>query len=259
MLHKIKLFLLTQFIFNSYLFGIDLQLANIFKNKHIDGTIVIESFNKKKIYVYNEERGKTPLSPASTFKIPHTLIALNEGVVDSNSLLIWDKIDKGMETWNQNQTLQSAFKLSCVWCYKEFALKIGSEKYKSYLEKLDYGNRYIGDNVSDFWLDGSLKITAFEQIKFLKKLYKNDLPFKVKDINTLKQIMIEEENKNFTLRAKTGWSTRFESESGWYIGYIETKDDVWFFATNLITHGENDLPLRKVITMEALKSKGIIK
>lgn len=258
MLKKIKLFLLIQFICNSYLFAIDLELENIFKNKNIDGTIVIESLNTKRIYIYNDKRAETLLSPASTFKIPNTLIALNEGVISADSLILWDKTDKGMKEWNKNQTLQSAFKVSCVWCYKEFSLKIGLEKYKNYLKKLDYGNKSISENVDDFWLDGSLKITTFEQIKFLKRLYKNDLPFKLEDMNTLKQIMIEEKNEDFKLSAKSGWSTRFESESGWYIGYVETKDDVWFFATNIITHGAKDLSLRKEITMEALKIKGIL-
>lgn len=258
MIKKIKLFLLIQIICSSYLFSIDSQLETIFKSKNIEGSIVIESLNTKKIYIYNDKRAETLLSPASTFKIPHTLIALNEGVVTADSVILWDKTDKGMETWNKDQTLQSAFKVSCVWCYKEFASKIGRDKYKNYLKKLDYGNKTIGLDVSDFWLDGSLKITTFEQIKFLKRLYKNDLPFKIEHINTLKNIMIEEKNENFTLRAKTGWSTRFESESGWYVGFIETKDDVWFFATNLITQGQKDLPLRKEITMEALKIKGII-
>jgi beta-lactamase class D len=258
MIKKIKLILLIQIICSSYLFATDLQLENIFKNKNIDGTIVIESLNTKKIYIYNDKRAQTLLSPASTFKIPHTLIALNEGVVKADSVILWDKTDKGMTPWNKDQTLQSAFKVSCVWCYKEFASKIGLDKYKNYLKELDYGNKTIGLDVSDFWLDGSLKITTFEQIKFLKRLYKNDLPFKIEHINTLKQIMIEEKNENYTLRAKSGWSTRFESESGWYVGFIETKDNVWFFATNLITHGQKDLALRKEITMEALKIKGII-
>jgi beta-lactamase class D len=258
MLKKIKLFLLIQFICNSYLFAIDLQLENIFKDKNIDGTIVIESLNTKRIFIHNDKRAEIHLSPASTFKIPHTLIALNEGVVSTDSLILWDKTDKGMKEWNKNQTLHSAFKVSCVWCYKEFASKISLEKYKNYLKELDYGNKTIGENVDDFWLDGSLKITTFEQIKFLKRLYKNDLPFKIEDMNTLKQIMIEEKNEDFKLSAKSGWSTRFESESGWYIGYVETKDDVWFFATNIITHGAKDLPLRKEITIEALKIKGIL-
>ena len=257
-LSKIKLFLLTIFIFNSFLMAMDKDLGNIFKNKNIEGTLVLESLNTNKTYIYDEKRANLLLSPASTFKIPHTLIALNEGVISADSIIIWDKTDKGMTHWNKDQTLESAFKVSCVWCYKEFTSKIAASKYKEYLEKLNYGNKTIGLDVSDFWLDGSLKITALGEVDFLKKLYKNDLPFNIEHINTLKSIMIEEKNENFTLRAKSGWSTRFEFESAWYVGYIETKEEVWFFATNLITHGQKDLPLRKEITLEALKIKGII-
>ena len=102
MIKKIKLILLIQIICSSYLFATDLQLENIFKNKNIDGTIVIESLNTKKIYIYNDKRAQTLLSPASTFKIPHTLIALNEGVVKADSVILWDKTDKGMTPWNKD-------------------------------------------------------------------------------------------------------------------------------------------------------------
>ena len=119
---------------------------------------------------------------------------------------------------------------------------------------MDYGNKVVGNDIKNFWVDESLKINAFEQIKFLKKLYKNDLPFKQKDIDTLKNIMIDEKNENYTLRAKTGWEGRY----GWYVGYVETKNDVWFFAMNIDTKSKDDLPKRKAITLETLKLKGII-
>ena len=96
-------------------------------------------------------------------------------------------------------------------------------------------------------------------MKFLKRLYENDLPFKIEDMDLVKEIMIEEQNEEYTLRSKTGWSTSLKSQSGWYIGYVETKDDVWFFATNIITKGQKDLKKRKKITLEALKIEGIIK
>ena len=94
MLNKIKLFLLVQVIFTFNLFAVDLEFENIFKSKNIEGTIVIESLNTKKVYIHNDKRANMPLSPASTFKIPHTLIALNEGIVNANSIIFWDKTDK---------------------------------------------------------------------------------------------------------------------------------------------------------------------
>jgi beta-lactamase class D len=132
---KIKLLITIIFLTNSFLFAQDLELENIFKNKEVEGTIVIESLNTKKIYIYNEKELKL-FSPASTFKIPNTLIALNEGVVTVDSLINWDKKIREYESWNKDQTLLTAFKSSCVWCYQEFASKIGVEKYKKYLKSL---------------------------------------------------------------------------------------------------------------------------
>ena len=252
---KIKLLITLLLLTHTFLFAQDLELENIFKNKQVDGTIVIESLNTKKIYIYNDQRAEMLFSPASTFKIPNTLIALNEGVVTKDSVILWDKKVREYEFWNKDQTLQTAFKTSCVWCYQEFASKIGVEKYKKYLKELNYGNKTIGNDVRRFWLDESLKITVFEQLSFLRRFYKNDLPFKIEDINTLKEIMIDEKNEDFVIRAKTGW----EGKYGWYVGFIETKDDVWFFALNIDTKSKDDLPKRKEITLEALKIKGIIK
>jgi beta-lactamase class D len=255
---KIKLLISILFLTNSFLFAQDLELENIFKNKQVDGTIIIESLNTKKIYVYNEKRAEMLFSPASTFKIPNTLIALNEGVVNEDSVIVWDKKIREFTSWNKDQTLETAFKTSCVWCYKEFASKIGIEKYKNYLEKLDYGNKNIGEDVTDFWLDGSLKISAYGEIKLLKKLYANDLPFKQSDIDILKKIMIDEKNDNYIIRAKTGWDSKYEKQIGWYVGYVETKDDVWFFAINIDIKSKEDLSKRKAIILESLKVKEII-
>ena len=256
---KIKLLLSFFLLFNTFLFSKNLELEKIFKDNKVNGTIVIESLNTKKRYIYNDNRADSFLSPASTFKIPHTLIALNEGIINKNSVILWDKKIREIDSWNQNQTLQTAFKNSCVWCYKEFTSKISVEKYKEYLKAIDYGNKKTGKDISDFWLDGSLQITTYGQMKFLKRLYENDLPFKIEDMDLVKEIMIEEQNEEYTLRSKTGWSTSLKSQSGWYIGYVETKDDVWFFATNIITKGQKDLKKRKKITLEALKIEGIIK
>ena len=249
---KFKIFFLILLSIN--LFAWDKEVEEVFKKYKVEGTIVIESLNKKKIHIYNDKRASELFSPASTFKIPHSLIALNEGIVKKDSVIVWDKKIREYESWNKDQILLTAFKSSCVWCYQEFASKIGVEKYKKYLKELNYGNKKIGDDVTRFWLDESLEITTFEQIKFLKRFYTNNLPFKIEDINLLKEIMIDEKNENYTIRAKTGWEWKY----GWYVGYVETKDDVWFFAMNIDTKSKDDLPKRKAITLEALKIKGII-
>ncbi|KHG33492.1 class D beta-lactamase [Sulfurospirillum sp. MES] len=237
----------------------DATLAKLFDDFGVKGTMVIESLDGKESFVYNEARAKMPLLPASTFKIPNTLIALEEGVVNEKSLIVWDKVKRSIPAWNQDQTLESAFKTSCVWCYQKFARHIGLEKYDSYLKKLHYGNEKTGNDVERFWLDGKLRISAYEQSAFLKKLYTNDLPFAQKHLDFLKKIMIDEQGANYTVRAKTGWAVPKDAEHhGWYVGYVESSKGVYFFATNLLTPSSDELPLRKSITLDALRYKKLL-
>ncbi len=241
------------------LLGNDTALQTLFANYNVKGTMLIESLDGKERYVYNEARAKMPLIPASTFKIPNTLIALQEGVVDAQSIIVWDGMERSIKAWNQDQTLSLAFKSSCVWCYQKFARGIGLETYDAYLHKLNYGNAKTGDNVERFWLDGALRISAYEQIAFLKKLYQDELPFAQTHLDTLKAIMVDEQTATYTLRAKTGWAVPKEAEHhGWYVGYVEGSKGVYFFATNLLTPSSEVLPLRKSLTLEALKRKGIL-
>jgi len=241
------------------LYAEDASIAKLFDDETIVGTMLIESLDGTKRYVYNNVRAMTPLLPASTFKIPNTLIALQEGIVSADSNISWDGVERTVRAWNQDQNLKSAFKSSCVWCYQLFARNIGIEKYNEYLKKLQYGNEKTGHNVERFWLDGELRISAYEQIAFLKKLYKNDLPFLQEHIDLLKSIMIDEQGKNYIIRAKTGWAVPKDAEHhGWYVGYVESSKGVYFFATNLIIESADELPLRKLMTVQALKNKGIV-
>ena len=59
------------------------------------------------------------------------------------------------------------------------AQQIGEQAAKTYLEKADYGNADPSGGKDGYWLDGNIRINAFEQISFLQKLYANSLPFRV--------------------------------------------------------------------------------
>lgn len=109
-----------------------------------------------------------------------------------------------------------------------------------------------------FWLDGSLQVSAQEQVTFLRKLYLRQLPFSDSSYNTLRGIMLAEQTPAYSLRAKTGWAMSAVPAVGWYVGYVETAADVWFFATNIMTRDAKDLPLRQMLTKEALTRKSII-
>jgi len=235
-------------------FANDKELESLFKKSNINGTLVLASLDNKENYIYNTKRALTQYIPASTFKIPNTLISLQEQVIkDEYETIKWDRVVRAYEPWNKDQNLQTAISVSCVWCYEKFAQKIGKENYLEYLQKIDYGNHKVGNSVSKFWLTGDIKISTVQQIEFLQRLYKNQLPFEQKYIDILKKILIVEQNDNYTIRAKSGWSGKI----GWYVGYIQKANKVWFFAFNGDITREK-LIYRKQIVMEALKIKGIL-
>lgn len=111
----------------------------------------------------------------------------------------------------------------------------------------------MGKDKSAFWLNDDLKISAFEQIEFLKKFYSENLPIPKNNIDIVKDMLIIEKNELFTLRAKSGWNGIL----GWYVGYVETSKEVYFFALNMDIKKEG-LHLRKEIVYQALKSKNIL-
>jgi beta-lactamase class D len=237
----------------------DSAISRLFDQKGVDGTVVIASLRSGQTFVHNEFRAKQRFSPASTFKIMNTLIAVEEGAVASKSdVFEWDGHIYAISDWNHDQTLLSAFKVSCVWCYQELARRVGTEKYESYLKQSDYGELQSEFSTTMFWLDGSLQISAREQINFLRKAFLQQLPFGERAYEILQQIMLEKKTPAYSLWAKTGWATRVKPQVGWYVGYIETSKDVWLFALNMELGNAKDLPLRQELVLDAMRSKGII-
>lgn len=228
--------------------------------KNIDATIVVSSLDTGKEYIINEERSEQRFLPASTFKIPNTLIVLQEGIIkDENEIIKWDGKDKGISEWNKDQSLKTALPSSCVWFYQELAKKVGNEKYSKYLSEINYGNAKVGTSVDNFWLEGDLRISAKEQIDFLKKVYTEEYNFNEDYYKILKELMIDEKNADYTLSGKTGWAQRVTPQIGWYVGYVETSKDTWFFACNLDIDHDTDADYRKELVIRHLTELKIIK
>ncbi|AXS74056.1 Beta-lactamase OXA-2 [Pseudomonas aeruginosa] len=218
------------------------------------GTIVVadERQADRAMLVFDPVRSKKRYSPASTFKIPHTLFALDAGAVrDEFQIFRWDGVNRGFAGHNQDQDLRSAMRNSTVWVYELFAKEIGDDKARRYLKKIDYGNAVPSTSNGDYWIEGSLAISAQEQIAFLRKLYRNELPFRVEHQRLVKDLMIVEAGRNWILRAKTGW----EGRMGWWVGWVEWPTGSVFFALNIDTPNRmDDLFKREAIVRAILRS-----
>ena len=237
----------------------DAEIAALFETRGVEGTLVLASLASGEVLIHNDARAIQRLAPASTFKVLNTLIAVEEGVVqDKDSPFKWDGQVHEIAEWNRDQTLQSAFRVSCVWCYQQIAERVGKEKYRHYLQEAEYGTLAQEFDLTTFWLEGSLRISALEQVAFMKKVVVRTLPFSPASYDTLREVMLAESTADYSLYAKTGWAVRTEPQVGWYVGYVETGQGTWFFATNITIKTAADLPLRLQLTREALQAKGII-
>ncbi len=228
--------------------------GEFFSEFHAKGTIVVadERQTNHAILVFDQTRSMMRYSPASTFKIPHTLFALDAGAVrDEFQIFRWDGVKRSFAGHNQDQNLRSAMRNSTVWVYELFAKEIGDGKARHYLKQIDYGNADPSASNGDYWIEGGLAISAQGQIAFLRKLYRNDLPFRVEHQRLVKDLMITEAGHNWILRGKTGW----EGGMGWWVGWIEWPAGPVFFALNIDTPNRmDDLFKREAIVRAILRS-----
>lgn len=235
------------------------DLGRSFKELGIDGSIAIYDKNNNQFYEHNASRNTTAFFPASTFKIFNALVALETGVIrDDIAVLTWDGIEREVPAWNRDTNLRQAFKDSTVWFYQVLARKVGHERMQGFIDQVGYGNRQIGKQIDRFWLEGPLQITPKQEIEFLQRFERNDLPFSQRTLDLVKDIMIVERTPNYTLRGKTGWITSVNPNIGWFVGYLQQKDNVYFFATNINMPSANDAAKRIEITRRSFKALGLL-
>lgn len=235
---------------------VPLKLPNNIDEYFIDksGCFIIYDFKTDLTYTYNENNANKRMSPCSTFKICASLFALDAGVIDTETVYEWDRTKYKINGWNDNQTLSSAVKYSVVWFFQKLAINIGKSNMQAYIDKIDYGNRNISGGISNFWLLSSLETSPNEQIELLKKLYNNQLPFSKDTQDKVKDILILEENENFSLSGKTGTG---ENKLGWFIGMIKNKQKQYAFVTNIEGISDANGQRAKEITISILEYMNI--
>jgi beta-lactamase class D len=235
------------------------DFGKYFQHAGVNGTFLLYNLKQDKYLAYNPKRANTPFVPASTFKIFNSLVALETSVIrDENEVIKWDGVKRDFPEWNKDQTMRTAIKGSAIWFYQELARRIGEERMQHYINLVNYGNRDISGGIDRFWLDGELRTTAPQQIDFLVKLYQNQLPFSQRSIDIVKDMIINEKTDNYVLRGKTGWAREVTPQRGWYVGYLERGNDVYFFALNLDVVKPSDIKARLEITKSTLRDMDLI-
>ena len=234
------------------------DLSDFFEG--LSGSFVFYNLNENTYTIHNRTMSTARVSPNSTYKIFSAMIALETGLIEAeHTAQAWDGTVHPFEPWNQNHDLTSAMQNSVNWYFQYFDRQIGMETLYFYLSQLPYGNLNLSGGVMDFWIESSLRISPIEQVWLLRDLHQGNTPFAAAHVNTLKAVLHLYENGEAVLSGKTGTGlvNGIWDMNGWFIGYIESGDNTFFFATYIQGESHAGGSMAAQITLAILEDKGI--
>lgn len=241
------------------------------------GCFLLMELKTGKVTRIHPEQCSKRLAPASTFKVPHALIALEAGVLSGvEEVRRWDGTKHSIEAWNQDQTLDTAMRRSALWFFQGTAKQIGRERMEDWLKRLRYGSTNASGDITRFWIDGTLRITPEEQLDFMARLYRNELPVSERSreiakrtlkhgpdtvANTRSGVSLYGPWKDgAVLSAKTGWThVKGEGDVTWLIGHIRAAQGEYVFVSSVATpERQQEPPPALVSALNALKALGVL-
>ncbi|PZE21566.1 BlaR1 family beta-lactam sensor/signal transducer [Paenibacillus xerothermodurans] len=224
-----------------------------------EGAFVLYDTQADQYRIYNERKSTWRVSPDSTYKIYSALIGLEAGVISAErSEVEWNGVTYPYDAWNQNQNLSTALKYSVNWYFETMESRIDPSRLHGYVQQINYGNADLSGGPEPFWLESSLKISPVEQVQLLQAFYENRFGFQGKHIRTVKDAIKLEEKDGALLSGKTGTGTvNQKNANGWFIGYVETSGNTYFFATNIQSEDHANGSTAAEITLSILRDKGI--
>jgi bla regulator protein BlaR1 len=224
-----------------------------------DGSFVLYDIQADQYQIYNKDKSTLRVSPNSTYKIYSALFGLESNLISGeNSTIKWNGTKYPFDSWNSEQNLKTAMKNSVTWYFQELDKRNQAGIIHSYLKRINYGNSDMSGGINQFWLESSLKISPVEQVQLLKDLYTNQFGFKEKNIQTVKEAIKLEEKNDEILSGKTGTGNVNGNEiNGWFIGYVENRENMYFFATNIQNEENASGKKAAEITLSILRDKGI--
>ena len=219
----------------------------------------------------------TRLLPASTFKIPHALAALDAGVLSGpDEKMAYDGSPTDVAAWRRDHTLASAMRNSVVWYFQRVAERLGMDREREYLKKFDYGNADPTSGLTTFWLGGSLQISPEEQLRFMHRLYADELPASPAAMRTVRQLLVQPQGlvvnaagehpfaapwpAGTTVSAKTGSGTdRGGKAVRWLVGHVARGPRSWIFVSCVA--GGSDTPALAAVDQaaSALREAGVLR
>ncbi len=235
-------------------------LATRFTDEGTVGTFVAYKVDDYLVIASDRERSGEGRLPASTFKIPNSLIALETGVVQDpdKDVFKWDGVKRWNEAWNRDHTLRSAIAVSAFLVYQEIARRIGEARMQKYVDLLEYGNRNIGGGIDQFWVSGDLRIDPVQQVDFIDRLRRGALPIGKRSQDLVRDILPVTKVGDSIIRAKSGLTDHAHGSLGWMVGWAEKGSAQTVFAMNVDCPEPRHVADRMALTQLLLRDVGAI-
>jgi beta-lactamase class D len=178
-----------------------------------------------------------PVTPASTFKIAISLMGYDAGFLTnehSPTLPFRKGYADWMPSWRTTTDPTSWIKNSVVWYSQQVTIHLGETRFQRYVAAFHYGNEDVsGDpgkhnGLTRAWLSSSLQISSLEQLDFLERLVRRQLPVKPQAYDMTGRITaVGSLGDGWEVHGKTGTgfpaaadgSADEDHAFGWFVGW----------------------------------------
>lgn len=236
-----KITLILLFLFPSFLLASSEEFfKKEFKDK--DGCFLLVNVDDLSVVdQYNKKRCERRFPPMSTFKIPFIVMAFESGYFKSaDQKIAWDGVKRRRKSVNRDQTPKSFISNSVIWVSRKIIHHLGKERVQNYVNVFDFGNKKLSGDFDIFWLSqGSIKVSAQEQVKFLARLWTNKVDIKKETVKLTREATFDRIINGQKIYGKTGTGCIDEGcintpgrQLGWYVGIREHKGKSYAFALN---------------------------
>jgi beta-lactamase class D len=221
---------------------IEKDWEKFFADHKVEGCFMLFDNGQGSFKVYNIQRAQEKFSPAGTFDIFNSLVALETGVLKDTASTL------------NGQSLNTAFHVNTDAFFQEAARRITKPVMTKWLDSIKFGNMNIS-RIDTFWLDNSLLISPDEELGFVKKLYFDNLPFHKLSMQWGRSLMLVEKADKYELDYKVGIATSGRKRIAWMSGWIEENQRPTFFVLNFETENTQlDIPTVRMQMLRGMLS-----
>lgn len=200
-----------------------------------DCTLVADAATRR--VVKEEGACDTRITPASTFKIAISLMGYDAGFLKSEHqpVLHYRQGDPDWRaSWVSDTDPQKWIRDSVVWYSQRVTAALGARRFQRYATSFRVGNADVSgdptrhDGLKWAWIDSSLQVSPREELDFLERIVRRELPVKPLAYEMTSRITsIEGEHGGWELHGKTGTGFPLLADGrsdhahayGWFVGW----------------------------------------